>query len=136
MQEQKIGTLEKVGCVLVFLMATLQFAYAIFAYIDPIAFSVTRGTELFALGDADWVKIYASRTMFIALFIGVLLYFKQYKALAFASLIGVVMPATDAWLAYQAHAADKVVFKHIATAVFLVVTFFVLQAVIKRKESA
>jgi hypothetical protein len=136
MQGQQIGTLEKVGCVLVFLMATLQFAYAIFAYIDPTAFSVTRGTELFVLGDADWVKIYASRTMFIALIIGFLLYSKQYKALAFASLIGTVMPATDALLAYQAQAADKVVFKHIATAVFLVVTFFVLQAVIKRNKSA
>ncbi|MGJ8670857.1 MAG: DUF4267 domain-containing protein, partial [Oceanococcus sp.] len=85
---------------------------------------------------ADWVKIYASRTMFIALIIGYLLYAKQYKALAFASIIGVVMPATDAWLAMQAQAADKVVFKHVATAIFLVVTFFVLKAVIKHRDGA
>lgn len=136
MQEQKISALEKTGCVLVCLMATLQFAYAIFSFINPTAFSVTRGTELFALGDADWVKIYASRTMFIALIIGYLLYAKQYKALAFASIIGVVMPATDAWLAMQAQAADKVVFKHVATAIFLVVTFFVLKAVIKHRDGA
>lgn len=136
MQGKKFGTLEKAGCVLVFLMAALQFTYAMYAYIDPTAFSVTRGTELFALGDTDWVKIYASRTLFIALVIGFLLYSRQYRILAFASLFGVVMPVTDALLAYQAQAADKVVFKHIATAVFLVVTFFVLHTIVKRTKTA
>jgi hypothetical protein len=136
MQGKKFGTLEKAGCVLVFLMAALQFTYAMYAYIDPTAFSVTRGTELFALGDTDWVKIYASRTLFIALVIGFLLYSRQYRILAFASLFGVVMPVTDALLAYQAQAVDKVVFKHIATAVFLVVTFFVLHNIVKRTKSA
>jgi hypothetical protein len=136
MQGKKFGTLEKAGCVLVFLMAALQFTYAMYAYIDPTAFSVTRGTELFALGDTDWVKIYASRTLFIALVIGFLLYSRQYRILAFASLFGVVMPVTDALLAYQAQASDKVVFKHIATAVFLVVTFFVLHTIVKRTKTA
>ncbi len=136
MKERKLGALEKAGYVLVFLMAALQFAYAIYAYIDPAAFSAIRGTELFASSDADWIKIYASRTLFISLIIGFLLYSKNFKALAMASLFGIVMPATDALLAYQAQAADKVVFKHIATAAFLVVTFVVLQAVVKRSENA
>lgn len=134
MSESKFGTIEKLAFILVLLMAALQLTYAVYAYVDPAAFSLLRGTELFASGDADWVKIYASRTLFIALIIGYLLYLKQFKILALASLFGIVMPVTDALLAYQALAADKVVVKHIATALFLAVTFFVLRVAVKRAE--
>ena len=118
----------KLGSVLVALMALLQLVYACFAYLDPVAFATLRGTELFEGRDSDWVRIYASRTMFVALIIGYLLHKRQFKVLAAASLIGLVMPATDAWLAYQAPAAPAVVARHVATAVFLLVTFFVLHA--------
>lgn len=135
MTEKKSEALSRAGFVLVFLMAGLQLAYAVYAFADPAAFSLTRGTELFAAGDADWVRIYASRTLFIALIIGYLLYSKQLKILAVAALLGIVMPITDAWLAYQASAADKVLLKHIATALFLVVTFIVLRSVVRRRQS-
>jgi hypothetical protein len=134
MQSQQRGGLELTGSVLVCLMATLQLAYAIYAYLDPASFAVTRGTELFSLGDADWVQVYASRTLFIAFLIGYLFYLKQFKILAFAALAGVVMPVTDAFLAYQANALDKIVLKHVATAVFLLVTFLVLQATVKNGQ--
>lgn len=62
-------TMAKIGGFLVFLMAALQLAYALYAYIDPAAFSLTRGTELFDAADSDWVRIYASRTLFVALII-------------------------------------------------------------------
>jgi hypothetical protein len=120
--------LRKLGFVLVLLMVLLQFAYACFAYLDPGAFAAVRGTELFEGRDSDWVRIYASRTMFVALIIGYLLYRRQFKLLAAASLIGLVMPVTDAWLAHEASAAPAVVAKHVATAVFLLVTCFVLRA--------
>jgi hypothetical protein len=45
-----------------------------------------------------------------------------------------IIPAVDAFLAYQAQAANKVVFKHIATAVFLIVTFTVLNTLGKRSK--
>lgn len=94
-----------------------------------------RGTELFAAGDSDWIRIYASRTLFIALIIGYLLYRKQFQILAVASLLGTVMPVADAWLAYQASAGDKVILKHVATALFLIITFAILRSVVRRGQS-
>ena len=135
MAEKKSEALSKAGFVLVLLMAGLQLAYALYAFADPAAFSLTRGTELFAAGDSDWVRIYASRTLFIALIIGYLLYSKQVKILAVASLLGIVMPITDAWLAYQASAGDKVLLKHVVTALFLVVSFIILRSVARRGQS-
>jgi hypothetical protein len=127
-------TMAKIGGFLVFLMAALQLAYALYAYIDPAAFSLTRGTELFDAADSDWVRIYASRTLFVALIIGYLLYARQFKILAVTSLLGIVMPVTDAFLAYHAVAGDKVILKHVATALFLVVTFMVLRTAAKRGQ--
>ena len=112
-------------------MALLQGIYAVYAYFDPQAFSLLRGTDLFVAGDADWVRIYASRTVFVALIIGYLLYLREYKILIWASLFGTAMPITDAILAYQAGVGDIVVYKHIATAIYLLVTFFVLKSMVK-----
>ena len=119
----------KIGIVLVGLMALLQLAYACFAFLDPGGFATLRGTQLVDFGDADWVRVYASRTLFVALIVGYLLYRRQFGLLAAASVFGLVMPVTDAWLAYQASAPTGVIAKHVATAVFLFVTFGVLRAV-------
>jgi hypothetical protein len=126
----------RAGCILVFLMAALQLAYAIYAYLGPTGFSQVRGTTLFDAGDADWVRIYASRTLFIALLIGYLLWVRQFQALAVAALLGMIMPLTDAWLAFQAASESVVVFKHVATAVFLAVTFAVLRRIVVREAAA
>ncbi len=127
--------LEKVGFVLVLLMILLQGFYGIFAYIDPVAFSNVRGTELFALMDADWVNIYGSRTLFITLVLGFLLYSRYYSILMWCALFGIVMPVTDGILAYQAAAPFKVIFKHIATIAYLVIIFFVLKRVVVQKAN-
>ena len=136
MSGQKGKFLERAGIGLVLLMAMLQAAYAIYAYLDPQAFALLRGTELFVSGDADWVKIYASRTFFVALIIGYLLMIREYKILVWASLFGTVMPATDAFLAYRAGAENVVVYKHVATVVYLLVTFYVLKLVVKNEQKA
>jgi hypothetical protein len=136
MLEPKYRTLEILGFILVLLMVLLQGGYAIYAYVDPAAFASLRGTELLVARDADWVKIYASRTLFVALIIGFLLYSKNYRVLVWASLFGAVMPITDAFLAYQAQAPDKVVLKHIMTVVYLLFTFVVLQVLVRKQEKA
>jgi len=136
MAEQRSGALEKLGWVLVFFMAALQLVYALYAYADPAEFSLTRGTKLFDLGDRDWVRIYASRTLFVGLIVGYLLYARQFKILAMASLFGIVMPVTDALLAFQASADEAVVLKHVATALFLAVTVIVLRTTVSRGRSA
>ncbi|MFT5756040.1 MAG: hypothetical protein ACI9LM_000752 [Alteromonadaceae bacterium] len=135
MLKQKVSLLENTGRTLVLLMALIQGFYGLFAYIDPAAFALVRGTGL-AIGDADWPRIYASRTLFIALTMGYLLYLRSYKILMALALFGIIMPMTDALLAFQAQAPLKVTMKHIATVIYLMVTFLVLQGVIKKEQSA
>ena len=117
----------KTGLALVLIMTLIQAFYAIFSYVDPAAFAALRGTELFSPMDSDWVKIYGSRTLFITLLLGYLLYIRNYSVLMWCALLGTVMPITDGFLAYQAQAPFQVVAKHIATVVFLLVTYFVLK---------
>jgi hypothetical protein len=136
MSGQRRNIFKGVGVALIFLMALLQAAYAIYAYLDPQAFALLRGTELFASEDADWVKIYASRTFFVALIIGYLLIIQEYKILVWASLFGTVMPATDAFLAYRAGAENIIVYKHVATIVYLLITFSVLKLVVENELKA
>jgi hypothetical protein len=136
MPGQKGLYLKRIGVALVCLMALFQAVYAIYAYLDPQAFALLRGTALFASDDADWVKIYASRTMFVAIIIGFLLIIQEYNILVWASLFGTVMPATDAFLAYQAGAESVVVYKHVATIVYLLITFSVLKIVVKNEQNA
>ncbi len=112
----------KIGVVLVALMVLLQAFYAVYALIDPQGFALLRGTDLYHAGDVDWVQIYASRTLFVSLVVGILLYLRQYKTLVWVALAGAVMPITDAWLAQQASAPLKVVIKHIATVAYLLIT--------------
>jgi len=126
--------LKKVAIILVLLMALIQAFYAAFAFIDPLAFAAVRGTELFSNHDLDWVFIYASRTLFVALIVMLLLYIQHYKALMWAALFGAVMPITDAWLAWQAGSPQVIIIKHLATLVYLLLTFFVLRALIKKQK--
>jgi len=133
--DNKKSQLEYVGFVLVLLMILLQGFYGAFAYIDPSAFARGRGTELFSPMDADWVNIYGSRTIFITLILGYLLYTRNYSILMWGALFGIVMPVTDGILAYQAEAPFKVVFKHIATVAYLVVIFVVLKKVVAKKPN-
>lgn len=124
---------EIIGIILVLVMALLQGFYAIFSYVDPEAFSAIRGTELFSLMDSDWVRIYASRTLFIALLLGYLIYTGNYSSLMWCALVGTVMPITDGFLAYEAGAPFSVILKHIATIIFLLVTFIVLKVATVKK---
>jgi hypothetical protein len=100
-----------------------------------MAFSLNRGTELVDVGDSDWVRIYASRTLFVALIVGCLLLARDFVLLKWVALLGLVMPVADALLAYQSHSAFPVVAKHVATVVYLVCTFLVLRAVSKKQAS-
>lgn len=123
---------EIVGMILVMLMIFLQGGYGILAYIDPLYFSNVRGTELFSINDSDWVTIYGSRTLFIALFLGVLLYFRNYRVLMWCALLSIIMPVTDGILAYQAQVPLKVVMKHVLTTIYIIVTFFVLKKIVSK----
>lgn len=134
MTKEKFNKYKIAGFLLVALMVILQSIYAVYAFVDPSSFAALRGTDLVVAGDADWVRIYASRTLFIALIIAYLLYLKDYKILKWAAIFGLVMPVVDTLLAYQAQAEIQVLLKHIGTAVFLLVTFFVLHGLSKSSD--
>ena len=130
---KKMTSVEKTGFILVLLMVLLQGFYGIFSYFDPTTFASLRGTELFSNMDADWVQIYGSRTLFITLILGYLLYTRNYLILMWSALFGMVMPMTDGLLAFEAQAPIKVVLKHVATVVYLLVIFLVLKKVVAKK---
>lgn len=136
MTKSKIKILEIVVIVLVLLMALLQCVYAIYSFVDPASFAILRGTELVVSSDSDWVKIYASRTLFVSLIVGYLLYLRSYKILIYAALFGTVMPLTDAYLAFEAEAPSKVVVKHVVTMAYLLVTALMLKILVKHKSVA
>lgn len=124
---RKMAGIEALAIILVTGMALLQFYFALNAYLDPSAFSVSRGTPLLNSGDSDWVRIYASRTLFIVLILGVLLHRRAYSLLAWAALFGAVMPVTDAILAALDQAVFTYILRHLATLAYLVIAFFVLR---------
>ena len=124
---KRTGWVETLAIAMVAVMALLQLYFASHAYLDPTAFSVARGTPLLDSGDGDWVRIYASRTLFIVLILGVLLLRRDYSLLAWAALLGTVMPVTDAILAALDQAAFTYQLRHWATLAYLVAAFFVLR---------
>jgi hypothetical protein len=129
----KMTKLEKIGFVLVALIVLLQGFYGTFSFIDPAKFSAVRGTELFSVMDADWVKIYGSRTIFITLIFGYLLYTRNNIVLMWGALFAIVMPITDGLLAYEAQAPFRIIAKHIATILYLLIIFFVFKKVAVQK---
>jgi hypothetical protein len=125
-------SLRAVGFWLVLAMALLQMFYSIYAYTSPVEFASYRGSHLTPGGDSEWVRIYASRTLFVAMLLGLLLLLQEVSLLKWISLLGVVMPLSDAALAYQGAAPNSIIARHLATVVYLLVTFVVLNYWLKR----
>jgi hypothetical protein len=113
-------------------MALLQMSYAIYAFTNPVEFASYRGGDMTPGGDTEWVRIYASRTLFVAMMLGLLLIRQEVSLLKWASLLGIVMPLSDAALAYQSAAPTSIVSRHWATVVYLLITFAVLTYWLKR----
>ena len=67
---------------------------------------------------------------------GFLLIQKNYQILKWIALFGVVMPITDAVLAYRADGEMQVIIKHIVTILYLLVTFLILNYLGKLKMYA
>jgi hypothetical protein len=121
-----------VGFWLALVIGLVQAFYAVQAFIDPIAFAEYRGAPVAAAADVEWVRIYASRTLFVAMVIGFLLWRRDLATLKWVALLGTVMPIGDAILAYQAEAPTAAVLRHVATVIYLVVTFWALHAFTSR----
>lgn len=112
-----------VGFWLAIPIAVLQAVNAVRTLIDPVGFAAYMGA---AGGDPAWVQIYGLRAAFIALLTGVLLVRQDLNALKWVALCALLMPLGDALIVSGAAADGAIVMRHVATAVFVLVTFVFL----------
>jgi hypothetical protein len=107
-------------------IALLQGFYAVWAFVDPHALAAYRGGSIEGASEALWVHAYASRTLFIALVVALLLRRGDMAVLKWVALLGVIMPASDAWSAIHSAAPASDVIRHVATAIYLFLAFVML----------
>jgi hypothetical protein len=110
----------------------LMLVNAARAFADPGGFATYLGLPLVDAADAGLIRIYGLRALFIGLLVGGLLLARQRTALWMVAAIAVVMPAGDAWLTQQAGAPGLIVGRHLAIAVYLAVTAWVLRRAMAR----
>ena len=108
-------------------MAVVQAVYALQAFVDPAGFAAYRGTPITGDAGAMWVHTYGSRTLFVALVVALLLIRGELATLKWVALIGIVMPISDALVAIRAEAPLAVVLRHVATGLYLLITFVVIR---------
>jgi hypothetical protein len=107
-------------------MAVMQALYAVWAFTDPTALAAYRGTPLHESGDTAWVQAYGSRTLFVASVVALLLIRKDVTNLRWVALLGLVMPLSDALVALRADLPPAVVYRHVGTGIYLLITFAAL----------
>jgi hypothetical protein len=112
-------------------MALVQGFYAAWAFADPTALAAYRGTSVSA-EQVAWVYAYGSRTLFVAAVVAMLLIRKDLASLRWVALLGLVMPVIDAVDAARAGLPCATVARHAGTAVYLLITFAVLHASMRR----
>lgn len=102
------------------------------AYSDPAGFAAYFGIEGAADASSAFVYVYASRALFLALVTATLIATQQFRALAYFALVAIVMPVADAIQVAQADGSMGIVARHIATAVYLSFTAFLLHRWMRR----
>lgn len=119
-------TIKSVGGWMVALGGLLMVVNSVRAFNDPAAFATYLGLPLASPDDAALIHIYALRATFIAMLVAALLVTRQRQALAYFSACAVVMPIGDALLTSAAGAPLSTVLRHVAIAIYLLVTAFAL----------
>ena len=109
-----------VGYVMAAIVIVYSFANVVRAAVAASAFSAAMGLPTAA--DNVFVDVYAIRTAFIALFGLILLLRRQSRMLAWFVAVAVLMPVADAALVWAAGASSAFIGKHVAIAVYLLVT--------------
>lgn len=102
------------------------------AYSDPVGFAAYFGVKGAAGGNPAFVYVYASRALFLALVTATLIAARQFRALALFGLVAIVMPLADSLQVAQAGGSPAIIGRHIATAVYLGVTAFLLNRWVRR----
>lgn len=105
------------------------------ALVNPVDFAANFGTPLTTGSDTAFVIVYATRTLFVALFGLVLIARAQWKTLPLFALVAVIMPVGDALLVASQGGAAAILARHIATAVVVLVTWLLLRRWVRRLDA-
>lgn len=130
------SALRTIGFWLAVPLAALQAVNVARALADPSGFASYFGAPVDDSGALAWVQVYALRTAFITGLVSVLLLRRDLRALLWTAAVAVIMPLGDAWLAHSAGADPTTVLRHLAIAVYLVVTCIALAISSRRMGAA
>ena len=125
-----------VGVWMAVLIAAMMAFNAWQAFASPVAFAARFGTPGAADTSTAFVTVYASRALFLALITALLLGLRQFTALGWFAAAAVVMPMADTIQVATAGGNGSIVVRHIAIAVYLVVTAVLLLRMARREGSA
>jgi hypothetical protein len=115
-----------VGVWMGILIAFLMAVNTVRAFTDPVGFAAYFGIPLTDPRNTGFVYVYGIRALFLAVFAAVLLARQDWDAFKFYALAALVMPIGDALLTQSAGAPVAIVGRHVATAVYLAVTAYML----------
>lgn len=117
-------------------IGALQGVNAVRTVLDPQGFATYMGLPVDPHGALSWVQVYGLRAGFIAMLTAALLARSDFAALKWMALSALLMPLGDAWLTASAGAGAPIVGRHLAIALFLLVTAHFLARAARSKVSA
>ena len=117
-------------------IGTFQAVNAVRAILDPSGFAAYFGTPIIDPRDIGFVYVYGLRTGFIAILVALFLVRQQVDALKWMALAALVMPIGDALLVTFAHGSPLTIARHVATAIYLGVTFLALRSYLARTTAS
>ena len=115
-----------VGYWMAALIVVLMAVNAVRAFADPAGFATYLGLPLTDPKDTGFVNVYGLRAAFLGLFAAILLIQQDLNALKWFALAAVIMPIGDAYLVSNAGAPTSTFVRHVAIAIYLVATFYML----------
>lgn len=121
-------------------MAAFIVAYILFnavrATLNPVHFAVAFGIPLAGPEHDAFVLVYAIRALFLGLFGLALFVTRNYRVLGLFSLVAAVMPIGDAVLVASRGGGGAIVGRHVFIAVFLVLTWFLIERRLGKEKTA
>jgi hypothetical protein len=123
----KSSALRSIGIWMSVVLISYTFFNVARAIASPVEFADQYGLPLSDVNSVAFVFVYAIRTLVLGVFSLVILIQRRYEVLALFVLIATLLPLGDALLVALNGAALATILRHIAIAIFLVVTWFFLR---------
>jgi hypothetical protein len=107
-------------------MVAILIGYILFnalrATRDPGGFAAYYGLPAVQPGSEAFAFVYAVRALFLGAFGLALLLARAYRGLALFAVVGAIMPLGDAALVAYYAGGSGIIVRHVATAIFLLIT--------------